>query len=81
MWVSGVCDPYQPVEEQYELTRRCVELLVEKSWPVVIQTRSPLADAPRRLVVSPTSRTTNTMLTRPLSDRFALDGAIESALQ
>ena len=42
VWVSGVCDPYQPLEEKYELTRRCLETLKQNHWPVVIQTRSPL---------------------------------------
>jgi DNA repair photolyase len=42
VWVSGVCDPYQPLEKKYELTRRCLEILVEHDWPIVIQTRSPL---------------------------------------
>jgi DNA repair photolyase len=42
VWVSGVCDPYQPLEEQYQLTRRCLEILVARRWPVVIQTKSPL---------------------------------------
>ena len=42
VWLSGVCDPYQPLEEKYRLTRRCLEILVRHGWPVVIQTRSPL---------------------------------------
>jgi DNA repair photolyase len=42
VWVSGVCDPYQPLEARYRLTRACLEILVEKQWPVSIQTRSPL---------------------------------------
>lgn len=42
VWVSGVCDPYQPLEEHYRLTRQCLEILAENDWPVVIQTRSPL---------------------------------------
>jgi DNA repair photolyase len=42
VWISGVCDPYQPLEEQYRLTRQCLEILARNSWPVVIQTRSPL---------------------------------------
>jgi len=42
VWVSGVCDPYQPLEEKYRLTRQCLEILVRNYWPVVIQTRSPL---------------------------------------
>ncbi len=42
VWVSGVCDPYQPLERKYQLTRKCLEILAENDWPVVIQTRSPL---------------------------------------
>jgi DNA repair photolyase len=42
VWISGVCDPYQPQEEKYGLTRRCLEILVQNSWPVIVQTRSPL---------------------------------------
>lgn len=42
VWVSGVCDPYQPLEEKYEVTRKCLEILAQNDWSVVIQTRSPL---------------------------------------
>jgi DNA repair photolyase len=42
VWVSGVCDPYQPLEARYRLTRRCLEILAEHEWPVIVQTRSPL---------------------------------------
>jgi len=42
VWVSGVCDPYQPLEAKYKLTRQCLEILARNSWPVIIQTRSPL---------------------------------------
>ena len=42
VWVSGVCDPYQPLEAKYRLTRQCLEILARNYWPVVIQTRSPL---------------------------------------
>lgn len=42
VWVSGVCDPYQPVEKRYRLTRQCLEILFRHDWPVTIQTRSPL---------------------------------------
>lgn len=42
VWVSGVCDPYQPLEASYEMTRQCLEILAETGWPVIIQTRSPL---------------------------------------
>jgi len=42
VWVSGVCDPYQPLEAQYKLTRQCLEILAQNNWPVTVQTRSPL---------------------------------------
>ena len=42
VWISGVCDPYQPLEIKYELTRRCLQILIENDWPVTVQTRSPL---------------------------------------
>jgi DNA repair photolyase len=42
VWLSGVCDAYQPLEKKYLLTRRCLEILVEQKWPVTIQTKSPL---------------------------------------
>jgi DNA repair photolyase len=42
VWVSGVCDPYQPLEGRYKITRQCLQILAANDWPVVIQTRSPL---------------------------------------
>jgi DNA repair photolyase len=42
VWMSGVCDPYQPLEAQYKLSRQCLDILVQNNWPVAIQTRSPL---------------------------------------
>jgi DNA repair photolyase len=42
VWVSGVCDPYQPLEAKYRLTRQCLEILAQHDWPVTVQTRSPL---------------------------------------
>lgn len=42
VWISGVCDPYQPLEAKYKLTRKCLKILAENNWPVVIQTRSKL---------------------------------------
>ena len=42
VWISGVCDPYQPLEAKYKLTRLCLEILAQNNWPVIIQTRSPL---------------------------------------
>jgi DNA repair photolyase len=42
VWVSGVCDPYQPLEAKYRLTRQCLDILVQNGWPVAVQTKSPL---------------------------------------
>ncbi|MGZ4893593.1 MAG: radical SAM protein [Halobacteriota archaeon] len=42
VWVSGVCDPYQPAEERYLLTRKCLQILLGSDWPATIQTKSPL---------------------------------------
>jgi DNA repair photolyase len=42
VWVSGVCDPYQPLESKYKLTRQCLEILKQHKWPVIVQTHSPL---------------------------------------
>jgi len=42
VWISGVCDPYQPVEKRYMLTKRCLDILVENSWPFTVQTKSSL---------------------------------------
>lgn len=42
VWMSGVCDCYQPAERKYELTKRCMEVLVNHNWPVTIQTKSSL---------------------------------------
>jgi DNA repair photolyase len=40
--ISGVTDPYQPVERRLKLTRRCLEVFVEFRNPVVIITKNHL---------------------------------------
>jgi DNA repair photolyase len=42
VWISGLADPYQPLEKKYELTKNCLEILSKHGWPVTIQTKSPL---------------------------------------
>jgi DNA repair photolyase len=42
VWISGVCDAYQPIEATYQLTRKCLEILITHDWPITIQTKSPL---------------------------------------
>lgn len=40
--LGTVTDPYQPAEKKYEITRRCLELLLLFDFPVCIQTKSSL---------------------------------------
>ncbi len=42
VWVSSVCDPYQPFEKKYRLTRRCLQELLETQFPLNLQTKSAL---------------------------------------
>jgi DNA repair photolyase len=42
VWISGLCDPYQPLEKDYRVTRTCLEILAEHNWPVTVQTKSRL---------------------------------------
>jgi DNA repair photolyase len=42
VWLSSVCDPYQPLEEKYRLTRQCLAILAEAGLPVNIQTKMTL---------------------------------------
>ena len=40
--LSTVTDPYQPIEKKYQITRKCLEALLEYQFPVSILTRSSL---------------------------------------
>jgi DNA repair photolyase len=40
--ISGVTDPYQPIERRLQLTRRCLQVLVDFRNPVVIITKNHL---------------------------------------
>jgi len=42
VWMSGTCDPYQPMEKDYEISKTCLAILSEYGWPVTVQTKSPL---------------------------------------
>jgi DNA repair photolyase len=50
VWISGVCDAYQPLEKKYELTTKCLEILVAHDWPITIQTKSPLVLRDKELI-------------------------------
>jgi len=42
VFVSSVCDGWQPLEEKYRLTRRCLEILIRNEFTVSILTKSTL---------------------------------------
>lgn len=42
VYISTATDPYQPLEQEQEATRQCLEVLARADWPVDILTRSPL---------------------------------------
>lgn len=43
VWLSSVCDPYQPLERKYELTRGAIELFSRhKEFPISILTKNAL---------------------------------------
>lgn len=52
VYLSTATDPYQAIEGEREVTRRCLEVLGARDWPLEVLTRSPLvhrdADVLRR---------------------------------
>jgi DNA repair photolyase len=42
VYMSSLTDPYQPVEKRYELTRRILDIIISKGFPVTVQTKSNL---------------------------------------
>jgi DNA repair photolyase len=40
--LSDATDPYQPMETRHEITRRCLEVLAENGFPLLIVTKSDL---------------------------------------
>ncbi len=42
LWIGSVSDPYQPIEKKYEITRKCLEILVGENFPFSIYTKSNL---------------------------------------
>jgi DNA repair photolyase len=42
VFISSASDPYQPIEAKYRVTRRALEVLLARDFPIAILTRSPL---------------------------------------
>ncbi|MEM2604010.1 MAG: radical SAM protein [Candidatus Korarchaeum sp.] len=42
VYISSLTDAYQPIESSYQLTRRLLEVLLARDWPVIVQTKSTL---------------------------------------
>lgn len=42
VFISSLTDAYQPLEKKYQLTRKCLEILLEHQFSIVIQTKSSL---------------------------------------
>lgn len=42
VFISSVCDGWQPLEEKYRLTRGCIEILIKEKFPLIILTKSAL---------------------------------------
>jgi len=40
--ISDCTDPYQPLEKEYEITRRCIQTLSKHGFPLLIVTKSDL---------------------------------------
>jgi DNA repair photolyase len=43
VFVSSVCDGWQPVEAKYRLTRECIKILLENGFKVIVLTKNTLA--------------------------------------
>ncbi len=50
VFLSSASDPYQPVEARYRVTRRCIEVLRRRGFPLTVLTRSPLVLRDLRLL-------------------------------
>ncbi|MEM2896998.1 MAG: hypothetical protein QW265_05405 [Candidatus Bathyarchaeia archaeon] len=40
--LSDCTDPYQPMEEEYGVTKKCIEVLIKHGFPILIVTKSDL---------------------------------------
>ena len=52
VFISSVCDGWQPMEASYRLTRQCLEILLHYRYPLTILTKSTLAGRDLDLLTS-----------------------------
>ena len=52
VFISSVCDGWQPKEASYRLTRQCLEILLHYGYPITILTKSTLAGCDLDLLAS-----------------------------
>jgi DNA repair photolyase len=50
VFISSVCDGWQPIEKNYGLTSQCLEILLQQGFPLTILTKSALAGRDLRLL-------------------------------
>ncbi len=43
IWLGSVCDAYQPAEERFALTRKCLRQLLRVDWSISLLTKSSLS--------------------------------------
>jgi DNA repair photolyase len=72
VFISSVCDGWQPVESNYRLTRQCLEILLSHGFPVSILTKNALAQRDLDLLKSKDSVELGSTLTTLDENLFRL---------
>jgi len=70
--IGTVTDAYQPIENKYELTRRCLEQLLKYDFPISIQTKSNLVVRDMDLIKKFSEKDVGVTLTTLDEDRARL---------
>lgn len=85
--ISTVTDPYQPLEAKLQLTRRCIEVLSSKGFPVSIQTKSALVlrdkdiIKPDRFDIGVTITTLNEEIAKKIQKKSSPPGALVQVIE
>jgi DNA repair photolyase len=67
--ISDCTDPYQPLEKEYEITRKCIQALVKHNFPLLIVTKSDLVL--RDIDVFKETRTVVSMTVTTIAEKIA----------